>query len=171
MTLLSHYFQPDTDPAVIRASAADWLDILSPFPQGAVGAACRDYLRDEPKVRPTPGAIRALVLKHLEREMAEAAARRAALPPPERPRLAQPERTPATEEQRARILAEFGMTERRMAAILGGRRMPPPNQPGYVEPPPEPPRSAEEAAARPYTADELARMRALRPHAPEEASA
>lgn len=150
MTLLSHYYLPDTDPAVIRMAAVDWLDILGPYPQAAIAEACREYLRDEPKARPTPGAIRALAVKALDRDKLLAPA----LPPPP-----EAERVRCSPEAAARILDEHGMTAARLAAIAAGRRMPPPNQPGHVPPPPLPEPTVEEIVARPYTAAELARIR------------
>lgn len=109
MTLLSHYFQPDTDPAIVRMAAADWWDVLSDLPEAAIAEACRAYLRDEPSKRPTPGAIRALAIR------ADEVARwggLTALPPPE-PKP-EPPRVVASMEARARILAEAGMTEDRL---------------------------------------------------------
>jgi len=45
---------------LITASADDWVEILSGMPQQALQDACLKYLRDEPRRRPTPGAILAL---------------------------------------------------------------------------------------------------------------
>jgi len=161
VTLLSHYFQPDTDPAVVRAIAEDWWDVLAPYPEAAVAQACKDYLRDEPKVRPTPGAIRSLAIKAMAADPR--------LAPPALPKPPEPERVRVTPEAAARILHEAGLTPQRMAAIANGRRMPPPNMPGYEEPPPERPKTIEEIVARPYTDAERARMVALRPPPPAPA--
>ncbi len=156
MTLLKHYFEADEDPAVIREMARDWIEILAPYPEGAIAAACRTYLVDEPRKRPTPGAIRALAVKAMDADP-RLRPQRLALPAP-----VEPERVRVTPEAAARILAENGLTPARLAAIANGRRMPPPNQPGHVEPPPAPPLTVEEIVARPYTDAERERMRALR---------
>ena len=59
-TLLSHYWRDDDPVELITASADDWVEILSGMPQQALQDACLKYLRDEPRRRPTPGAILAL---------------------------------------------------------------------------------------------------------------
>ena len=57
-TLLAHYFQPDNPSELLEAAIDDWIDMLLPFSQQAIQAACADYLRTEPRRRPTPGAIK-----------------------------------------------------------------------------------------------------------------
>jgi hypothetical protein len=153
VTLLKHYFEADEDPAVIREMARDWIEVLGELPEAAIAEACRTYLCDEPRKRPTPGAIRGLALKVAVRDARIA---RPALPPPP-----EPERVPATPEARARILAEFGLTERHLTAISNGRRMPRPGTMNHDEPEPIRP-TVEEIAARPYTDAERARMAHLR---------
>ncbi|WP_111732217.1 hypothetical protein [Roseovarius amoyensis] len=39
----------------------DWIDLLEPFSQSEIQGACRQYLSTEPRVRPTPGAILAIL--------------------------------------------------------------------------------------------------------------
>jgi len=113
MTLLSHYYQPDTDPAVVRAMAADWWDVLGAFPRDAIERACREWLREGTR-RPAPGEIRALVVREL-------AAQRLALPPPPPP--PEPERERVSPERAAEILAEAGFSPDRLSALMA-RRMP-----------------------------------------------
>lgn len=57
--LLSHYFQPDNPQDVQEAAIDDWIEALSPFSQPAIDNACRRYLHNQPRRRPTPGDIRA----------------------------------------------------------------------------------------------------------------
>lgn len=56
--LLSHYFQPDNPTDVLDAAIDDWIEALDPFSQPAIEHACRTYIRDQPRRRPTPGDIR-----------------------------------------------------------------------------------------------------------------
>ena len=158
MTLLAQYYQADTDPAVFRAMAGDWWDVLGTMPQGAVAVACTDYLRDEARIRPTPGAIRALALKAMQRDKRLAPS----LPQPDRLRIEELPRERVTPEQAARILDENGLTPRRLAAIAMGRRMPAPVQAEYEDQLPAPVPSVEEILARPYTDEERRRMASLR---------
>lgn len=55
--LLSHYFQPDAPIDVRQEALADWIEALVEFPAEAVDHACRGYMRDQPRRRPTPGDI------------------------------------------------------------------------------------------------------------------
>jgi hypothetical protein len=75
---------------------------LEGIPQEYVQRACIQYQRDEPRKRPTPGAVYQIA--------------RALMP---KPRIAQPspdpERTPATPEQAAAILEAAGFKVNRMA--------------------------------------------------------
>ncbi len=59
-TLLSHYWREDDPDALTTAIASDWVEVLAGMPQRAIQAACLQYLRDEPRRKPTPGAILAL---------------------------------------------------------------------------------------------------------------
>ena len=61
MTLLSHYFQPDNPAEVQEAAIDDWIETLAPFSQIAIELACKKYIRDQPRRRPTPGDIRAKI--------------------------------------------------------------------------------------------------------------
>lgn len=54
---MSHYYQPDNPTDVQDAAIVDWIDALSGFSQGAIELACSDYIKDQPRRRPTPGDI------------------------------------------------------------------------------------------------------------------
>ena len=94
MTLLSHYWRDDDEDALTAAIAADWADVLEGLPQEAIRKACIQYQREEPRRKPTPGAIYALA--------------REAMPRPALVRQPQPEseRREPTAEERARV-AEY----------------------------------------------------------------
>ena len=97
-TLLSHYFQPESPTEVKDAALDDWVDALSIFPQPAIEYACRTYLRNQPRRRPTPGDIRAAALNETARSAPMA------IEAPE------PRRDVVTPEAAARILAAAGFT-------------------------------------------------------------
>ncbi|MFG6535774.1 hypothetical protein [Sulfitobacter sp. CS16] len=94
VTLLSHYWRDDDDDALTAAIAADWADVLEGLPQEAIRKACIQYQREEPRRKPTPGAIYALA--------------REAMPRPSLVRQPEPEqeRREPTDEERARV-AEY----------------------------------------------------------------
>jgi hypothetical protein len=56
-TLLSHYWREDDDPALLAAIGKDWADVLEGIPQEYIQRACIQYQRDEPRRKPTPGAV------------------------------------------------------------------------------------------------------------------
>jgi hypothetical protein len=56
-TLLGHYFQPDNPSELLEAAIDDWIEALLPFSQYAIKTACTNYLREEPRRRPTPGSV------------------------------------------------------------------------------------------------------------------
>lgn len=57
LTLLSHYWREDDDPALMAAIGKDWADVLEGIPQEYIQKACIQYQRDEPRRKPTPGAV------------------------------------------------------------------------------------------------------------------
>ena len=59
-TLLSHYWRDDDPSELTEAIARDWADILEGIPQDVLHKACLRYMRNEPRRKPTPGAIYAL---------------------------------------------------------------------------------------------------------------
>lgn len=85
-TLLSHYWREDDPSELTAAIARDWADILEGIPQDALSKACTAYLRNEPRRKPTPGAIYALAREFIPRP--------AIVPPPDfnRPPLAERQR-------------------------------------------------------------------------------
>ena len=58
LTLLKHYYSPETSPELQDAMIDDWVEMLTPFSQAAIERACHGYMRDQPRRRPTPGDIR-----------------------------------------------------------------------------------------------------------------
>jgi len=56
-TLLAHYWREDDDPALLAAMGRDWADVLEGLPQEYIQRACIQYQRDEPRKKPTPGAV------------------------------------------------------------------------------------------------------------------
>lgn len=66
-TLLSHYWRDDDSEALTAAMGKDWADVLEGLPQDAIQKACIQYQRDEPRRKPTPGAIYALAREAMPR--------------------------------------------------------------------------------------------------------
>lgn len=95
-TLLSHYWRDDDPSELTEAIARDWADILEGLPQDAIGRACMAYLRNEPRRKPSPGAIYALAREFIPKPVVVARSE------PEAPR----ERLSA--ERAAEIMAEVG---------------------------------------------------------------
>ena len=105
VTLLSHYYRPDDDPEILRAQAADWYVVLKGFPIYAINAACVDYLANEPRRKPAPGAIVELCRKVMPKPRLGADDQRLALPEPERVRV--------SKEVANEILAQAGFAPKR----------------------------------------------------------
>lgn len=101
-TLLAHYWREDEDPALLAAIGKDWADVLEGIPQEYIQRACVQYQRDEPRKRPTPGAVYQIAVAMMPK-----------------PRIVQsepePQRTPATREQAEAILEAAGFKINRMA--------------------------------------------------------
>lgn len=57
LTLLSHYWRDDDPVELTAAIGQDWADVLEGIPQDYIQKACIQYQRDEPRRKPTPGAI------------------------------------------------------------------------------------------------------------------
>ncbi len=103
-TLLSHYFEKDTDTEQLAAALSDWVTLLAGYPQPVINQAALDHLREQPDRRPTPGHI----LRRCNRIVAQARPRAMALPPPSR--------GPRSEGEKARIselMARAGFAPRR----------------------------------------------------------
>lgn len=57
LTLLSHYWRDDDPVELTAAIGRDWADVLEGIPQEYVQRACLEYMRTEPRKKPTPGEI------------------------------------------------------------------------------------------------------------------
>lgn len=97
-TLLSHYWRDDDPIELLTAMAADWVEVMAGMPQQAVQQACVQYLRNEPRRRPTPGAI--LELARMAMPLPVIVRHVVAMPEPKREVL--------TKEQREAIMQEVG---------------------------------------------------------------
>ena len=95
VTLLSHYWRDDDPVELTAAIGADWADVLEGFPQDLIQKACIQYQRDEPRRKPTPGAVYAIA--------------KSLIPRPELVHEPEPEREPrVTKEQSTEILEAVG---------------------------------------------------------------
>ena len=102
--VLSAYFQPSETADIITAQLAWWADELHDWTREQVVWALRNWNRDEPSKRPTPGHI----LSILKRQRGLMEAKRN--PPP---RVADDRPAPATAEEAARIMEEAGYPARK----------------------------------------------------------
>ena len=66
-TLLGHYWREDDPSELNESMGRDWADILEGLPQDAISRACMAYLRNEPRRKPSPGAIYALAREMMPR--------------------------------------------------------------------------------------------------------
>ena len=110
VTLLSHYYRPDDDADLMRAMAADWYAVLKGFPTYAINGACVDYLTDEPRRKPSPGAIVELARRLMPRP-------RLGTADDERMALPKPERTMDELARSQQLLNAAGFTPKRMQAV------------------------------------------------------
>lgn len=100
-TLLSHYWRDDDPSELTEAIARDWADILEGMSQDAISKACTAYLRNEPRRKPTPGAIYELAREFTPRPVVVS-------------RTPEPERERISAERAAEIMAEVGFRPKRM---------------------------------------------------------
>jgi len=102
-TLLSHYWREDDEDMLTAAIAADWADVLEGIPQEYIRKACIRYARNEPRRKPTPGAIYQMA--------------RAAMPAPKVVHRSaaplDPEREPCAPDVAQRICEEAGYVPKR----------------------------------------------------------
>lgn len=103
-TVLSAYFQPHEAEEIKAAQLAWWCDELQDWTQEQVLWGLRQWNRDNPRLRPTPGDIVAVCKKARGRKIA------AQLPKP----APEPERKPIDKDAAARIMAEVGFKVQRM---------------------------------------------------------
>ena len=67
ITLLSHYWRDDDPVELTAAIGQDWADVLEGLPQEVIQRACIAYQRQEPRRKPTPGAIYVLAMDFMPR--------------------------------------------------------------------------------------------------------
>ena len=103
-TVLSAYFQPHEAEEIKAAQLAWWCDELQDWTQEQVLWALRQWNRDNPRLRPTPGDIVSICKKARGRKIA------ATLPKQE----PEPERKPVDRETAAAILEQAGFAPKRM---------------------------------------------------------
>lgn len=104
--LLAHYWTPEMEERVQEAVARDWGIVLANEPIRALDAACHRYLAEEPRKRPTPGAIKAICDDILSEERrAYAVCRQIVRGAPEKPEKRGERATP---QQVSEILAKRG---------------------------------------------------------------
>jgi hypothetical protein len=104
--LLDGYWHNRPSEVVKQEILRDWMDLLDGFTRDEVTDACRAWLRDKPRLKPTPGDIAQLVTEARGRALARWRASR----PPE----PEPERQPISKERAAELMAQAGFTPRRM---------------------------------------------------------
>ena len=104
VTLLAHYWRENDPVQLTAAIGKDWADVLEGLPQEAIQRACVQYQREEPRRKPTPGAIYQLARK--------------AMPTPRAVPQPEPEREPrVTGEAATEICIAAGFTPRRMGDV------------------------------------------------------
>lgn len=102
-TLLAHYWREDDPDELLGAMGRDWADVLEGMPQDAIQRACIWYLRDEPRRRPTPGAILTLARAEMPKPRIVETRQQAPVDPPPR----------VTPEQARAIMEAAGFAPKR----------------------------------------------------------
>lgn len=111
MTLLSHYWREDDPVELTAAIGRDWALVLEGLPQDIIERACLRYLRNEPRRKPTPGAIYEMARNMMPRPVVVSNARKST-PKEDAEYQARVNRENVNPERKAeaeRILAQFGM--------------------------------------------------------------
>lgn len=103
ITLLSHYWRDDDPVELTAAIGKDWADVLEGIPADTIQRACVRYQRDEPRRKPTPGAIYQIA----KRMMPQPDPVRYECPP-------EPERERISPDAANAILAKAGFKPRKM---------------------------------------------------------
>lgn len=67
LTLLSHYWRDDDPIELTAAIGQDWADVLEGVPREIIQRACIMYQRDEPRRKPTPGAVYQIAMSIMPR--------------------------------------------------------------------------------------------------------
>lgn len=96
--MLAHYWRDDDPVELTGAIGADWADVLEGIPAEYIQRACIEYQREEPRRKPTPGAVYQLARRLMPSPRV--------VPQAEEP---EPRRKPASFEDRQRIAAEMGL--------------------------------------------------------------
>lgn len=104
VTLLSHYWRDDDPVELTAAIGQDWADVLEGLPRDAIQKACIQYQRDEPRRKPTPGAIYAIAKAFLPKP------RIVSQPEPPRPE-------PVSREAAAEILKANGFRVNKFGGV------------------------------------------------------
>lgn len=112
LSLLGHYYQVETDPAIRQLMLTDWIEDLSDLPQEAVEKAVTEWRRSSGS-RPKPGDIRKLALAQIDRPKAQDDT-----PPP-----FGPDRDVGPEE-RERMMTMLSQLSRELAGFEGVKRIP-----------------------------------------------
>jgi len=106
--VLSAYFQPAETSDIRTAQLAWWCDELQDWTREQVVWGLRQWNRDNPRARPTPGDILG-ILKAMRGKVEAEKLAAIALP-------SEPERKPMTAEQAAAIMAEVGFKPKTFGA-------------------------------------------------------
>ena len=117
--MLSQFWTEDSPNEIRAIEIEGWIDALGSITSHEFRAAWASYQQDGPRsatgrlVRPDAGAIHRFINR------GRADHHSATAPPP--PRRTGPLREIVTAEQRARIMAEVGLTQARLAAVEAGK--------------------------------------------------
>lgn len=107
VTLLSHYWRDDDPVELTAAIGADWADVLEGLPGEFIQKACIRYQREEPRRKPTPGAIYQMARQMMPRLKSVPSA---AAPPPADPPRCDPKVAQEICERAGYTAKKFGDT-------------------------------------------------------------
>lgn len=98
--LLDGYWQSRPSEMVKEEILADWMATLDAFDRDEITCACREWLRDNPRAKPRPGDIAAIVQRDRAMALADWKAKQ--------PTLELPKPAPVSKERAAEILKAAG---------------------------------------------------------------
>jgi hypothetical protein len=107
--LLDGYWQTNPPAPVKAMILADWMAALEDCTQDEITAACREWLRDEPRVKPKPGDIAKLIRDERGRKWVRENPR---LPKPEPVTVLGPDEWERRRKVAAELLAQAGYARR-----------------------------------------------------------
>lgn len=107
--LLDGYWQSRPSEMVKEEILADWMATLDAFDRNEITAACREWLRDNPRAKPRPGDIAEIIQRERGRALIEWRAKTAQ---PEPPRL-----EPVSREAAAEILKANGFRVNKFGGV------------------------------------------------------